>query len=474
MIPVYAQEKKDGLEQIIRDSLSIACLSPITQTSLSDNIKQAIANVDVNHPQFAKAKENDQWDLFCFNSILVSVGWNKNDDIFDPTELWLARNSPVFKKVNLEHDEKDIIGVITACIPLDFESKIIADNDDEIPEKYDLVTASVLYKRWEDEKLQERMDDLIKAIGNNERFVSMEVLFTKFDYGLKDIKTGEESIIPRTHASAFLTKHLRIYGGSGEYQGKKIGRIPRNCTFSGQGIVQKPANVRSIIINSVASIPEKKMADTNVDMVSKADYIKAEAKIEKLQEQLQTVVAATQKEEREKLEKQIAKLELEVAEANKTVASKTKELSDKETELENTNKSLKAKEVELASANEKIEKIEKASKRANRVNALIVAGVEQAKAEVIADKWESANDEQFADIVEMNKVTPAKATEKTTDKPKDEPKEKTVANVDASEVDADPALGVQAGDETKDVIASTASWIAEFLGDKNTILNNKK
>jgi hypothetical protein len=474
MIPIYEAEKKDGLEEIIKDNLSIACLSPITLSSLSDNtIAKANLEMIQNHPSFAKAKENDQWDLFCFNSILVSVGWNKNDDIFDPTELWLGRSSPVFKKVNLEHDEKDIIGVITACLALDFESKVIPDDNDQIPEKYDLVTSSVLYRKWEDETLQERMDGLIEAIGKNEKFVSMEVLFAKFDYGLKDLQTGEETVVPRTHASAFLTKHLRIYGGSGEYQGKKIGRLPRNFTFSGQGIVAKPANVRSIIINSVASTPEKKMADL-IDMVSKADLMKAEAKVEKLQEQLQTIVAETQKEERVKLEKQIAKLNLDLEDANKKVEAKASELSTNEKALEDAAKALKVKETELAEANSKLEKVEKAQKRSERVQKLMVAGVEQAKAETIADKWDSVNDEQFSDIVELNKVEKIQASEKTPEAPKADKVEKTVASVTDSEVDPDPALGVKAGDETAEVITATASWISSFLGKENTILNNKK
>jgi Spy/CpxP family protein refolding chaperone len=469
MIPIYAVEKKDGLEQAIKDNLSIACHSLINLNPLS-NVE--LANLDLidNHPQFAKARENDQWDLFCFNSVLVSVGWNKNDDVFDPTELWLARKSPVFKKVNLEHDEKDIIGVITACLAVDFDSKILPDDSDEIPEKYDLVTSSVLYRNWDDEKLQERMDELIEAIGKNELFVSMEVLFTKFDYSLQDLQTGEASIVPRTHASAFLTKYLRVYGGSGEYQGKKVGRVPRNCTFSGQGIVKKPANTRSIIINSLASTSEKKMADTS-DMISKADLIKAEAKIEKLQEQLQSVVAETQKSEREKLEKQIAKLNVDLEDVNKQVAAKAKELSDKETEVDNLNKQVKSKDVELAEAKTKLEKMEKAQKKSDRVNKLIVAGLDEAKAGQIADKWETVNDEQFNDIVEMNKVPVTKTEASTKETPKTE--QAVAATLTEESVEKEAALNVKPDAQTESVQKSTAAWVAGFLGKNNDQLTKK-
>lgn len=467
MIPIYKIEKEAGLEEAIKNSLSIACISKINPGSIDQISQNNLDQID-KHPQLAVAKHDDQWDIFCFNDIMVSCGWNKNDDVFDPTELWLARKTPIFKKVNFEHDEKDIIGVITASLAVNFDGKIVADDSDEIPEKFDLVTSSVLYTRWEDENLQNRMDNIIKAIGNNELFVSMEVLFPKFDYELQDLYTGEASIIARTHKSAFLTKHLRLYGGSGEYNGKKIGRLLRNMVFSGKGIVKKPANERSIIINSVASVPEKKMADIT-DMVPKSDLAKAEAKLDKLQEELKTVVAETQKSEREKLEKQIAKLTVDLEDTNKKLEAKAKELSEKETALENAEKAAKAKEVEITEFKTKLEKIEKAQAKSARINKLIVAGVDSAKATTIADKWESVSDEQFEDIVELNKVAPTQAQASTEQKKP----EQTVGNVDNSVVDPDPALGVQPTDVTETVIKSTAGWIAGFLGKDNTILNKK-
>ena len=47
--------------------------------------------------------------LHYLDSILVSVGWNKNDDVFDSVEVWAARHSPGDKPFNFEHHGADIV-----------------------------------------------------------------------------------------------------------------------------------------------------------------------------------------------------------------------------------------------------------------------------------------------------------------------------------------------------------------------------
>ena len=56
-------------------------------------------------------------------------------------------------------------------------------------------------------------------------------------------------IVPRNNETAFLTRHLRAYGGEGSYQEHQIGRLLRNITFSGKGFVNRPANPESIIFD---------------------------------------------------------------------------------------------------------------------------------------------------------------------------------------------------------------------------------
>ena len=113
--------------------------------------------------------------------------------------------------------------------------------------------ASVLYLKWDNPDFQKRIDDLIAGIARGQWFVSMECLLRNFDYALIS-PTGERKTIARSNESAWLTKHLRIYGGTGEYYGYKIGRLLRSFTFSGQGIVNNPANPKSIILPATASV----------------------------------------------------------------------------------------------------------------------------------------------------------------------------------------------------------------------------
>ena len=94
-------------------------------------------------------------------------------------------------------------------------------------------------------------DQIIAEIEEGKWFVSMECLFAGFNYALLD-EGGNGKILARDEESAFLTKHLRAYGGTGEYEGYKVGRALANISFSGKGLVAKPANPRSIIIKSVA------------------------------------------------------------------------------------------------------------------------------------------------------------------------------------------------------------------------------
>jgi hypothetical protein len=54
------------------------------------------------------------------------------------------------------------------------------------------------------------------------------------------MQTGEQSVVTRNEDTSFLSKHLRSYGGDGEYEGSKVGRLMRNLTFSGKGLGAEP------------------------------------------------------------------------------------------------------------------------------------------------------------------------------------------------------------------------------------------
>ena len=237
---IFDQEKIDGLEAQLSSSASIsyACIAePIEHKS--EDIKKNIHSL---------ASFSDD-DLYYVQSILVSSSWNKNDDIFDKKEVWIAKNTPEDKPTNLEHDENIIIGHITSNWPITEEGILIDENTEveDLPEKYHILTGSVIYKSFTNPELKDRSEKLIAEIQDGTKYVSMECFFKGFDYGLIEKNTGTYKILSRNNETAYLSKYLRSYGGLGEHENYKIGRVLRNITFSGKGFVDRPANQDSII-----------------------------------------------------------------------------------------------------------------------------------------------------------------------------------------------------------------------------------
>jgi hypothetical protein len=215
---IYDFEIADGLEEKLQNN-SVACLA-IAETDEAPKTEsveklQKILAQNLDSGELAVAENKNQIDLFYLKSILVSTGWNKNDDVFDPKELWDARNTPEDKPFNFMHDEKDIIGHITANQIVDFDGNPLSDQEDGVPSQFNILTSAVIYTEWSDPEQRERMKKIVAEIEENKWFVSMECLFPSFDYALKNSK-GETKVVQRDQASAFLTKYLRSYGGDGK------------------------------------------------------------------------------------------------------------------------------------------------------------------------------------------------------------------------------------------------------------------
>ena len=211
---IYDQEKEDGvcLTMLTKGSITYAsCIEPVSPKNFHDKKLKSIASY------------SDK-DLYYVQSILVSSNWNKNDDIFDKAEVWAAKNTPEDKPTNLEHDENTIIGHIVSNWPVTESGKIIpADTKaDDLPDKFHIMTASVVYKGFTDPELRSRSQQLIQEIEEGTKYVSMECFFNDFDYGLIDKTTGDYKILDRNHDTAYLTKYLRSYGGTGEFENHKV------------------------------------------------------------------------------------------------------------------------------------------------------------------------------------------------------------------------------------------------------------
>lgn len=407
------------------------------------------------------ATQDKQPDLYYFKSVLTSIGLNKNDDYFEPSETWAARHTPEDKQINYEHNERDIIGHMTGCYAA---SADLADmlNDtltiDDLPNKFHLVTAGVLYQRWEDQKLQARMDTIINDIAKGEMFVSMECLFSDFDYILIDDHSGESEIISRGKETAFLTKHLRGFGGTGVYNSRRIGRVLKNFIFSGKGMVKRPANPESIILTQAndnkfgdieimskdstllqgmsAVATEIKLPDVdqlNVEVKAlRAALDEAKKEKDDAKAQASKDAEAKAKKDFDDLKASLASKELEVKALNDKLAHATESLNTAQTEIETIKTAAKASQDELAkiAAEQKVQK---------RIALLVKNGHADAEAVELEKKFAKIDDEAFEAIAEMTKK------EKTDDKKDDKKKEYAKQDQD-NETGADPSVlaGLQA------------------------------
>lgn len=233
----------------------------------------------------------------------------------------------------------------------------------------------------------------------------MECLFPNFDYELKS-ESGERKLITRSEATSYLSKYLRAYGGDGVYQGYTIGRVLRNYTFSGKGLVNRPANKKSLITKIVTdeknNKEEKSLSgeiNMSVDLTKELDDVKSQ-----LAQALETINTLNGfKGKAETLEGSVADLQNQI----KTLAE---ELTSAKSELA---EAVKQKDQYM----NEMDKMKKDQKMSKRKASLTDAGLEDAEVEETLASTESLEDEAFDKIVAMMKKKAAKM-----------PKEKTEAS----------------------------------------------
>jgi len=395
-IKIFQNEINDGISELVKSTASVAYCSEATfQKEIPEEI---VAK--------AVAENKDQIDLYYLESVLVSCGWNKNDDVFLAESTWAARNTPEDKQFNFMHNENDIIGHITGSYVLSKDGKAISD-DSPMPEDFDIITQAVLYNSWTDSENKERMDKIIAEIEEGKWYVSMECLFAGFDYALSN-EGGLKKILARDEDSSFLTKHLRAYGGSGEYQGYKIGRALKNIAFSGKGLVSKPANPRSVILKSVAfnlddnynfnigefnmsdNLLEKQLAEVREELVSaKAENEAIKAKIEEAKDkEFASKVEAFEATVDEK-DASIAELE----ESVKSTQAKVAELQD----------ALAKSQEDLTVAMKEMDDMKKKEKMEKRKASLAEAGLDEEEVEESLANFDALADEAFEAVVALMK-----------------------------------------------------------------------
>jgi hypothetical protein len=486
---IYTAEK-DLAEQL--QHTSIAYVSPVIKPSVMGNngdvVLKALAEQGI-----VKSSVYDS-DLYYTQSILVSTNWNKNDDVFGKEQVWPARFTPAHKPTNLNHDEQLIVGHITDSIfAIDSEGSIISSNAeiDKLPDLFHIVNGAVIYRGWGGKDLKARAEKLIEEIENGEKYVSMECLFTDFDYAA--IKSdGTQYLIRREEQTAFLTKHLRIYGGEGSHNGEKIGRYLKNITFIGKGYVDKPANPNSIIFDKnnlffsksyvldvekdknnsillndgVLTNSEEVGPQNNKEIKFMAEAI--EKQLSDMQEQLKTAIAENKQLQKQLADADVKKLEAQIKEQSEKINSLTEAQTKFDTErdeLRTEKDKLQAKIDEQTKANDEmkaeLEKVKAAEIENKRISMLVDGGIAK---ETAADKvvvFSNLNDEQFNVVAQEMIAAKKSCTEE--DEKKKKMKEKEAESSVEGEVDASESKATEEVLENAD-----ASEEIEITGGSNT------
>jgi hypothetical protein len=419
---IFERERKDGLEEVIKTTASIAF------TTLAREINCPVK--DVNIKSLASANK-DQKDLFYLDTVLVSTGWNQNEDVFLPEPTWAARKTPEDKQFNFMHNENDIIGHITGCYVADRNGNAVNDAVTDIPKDFDIVTESVIYKAWSDPENRKRIEKIIAEIKAGQWYVSMECLFSGFNYAIIS-PNGEHVLVERNEASAYLSKHLRAYGGAGEYEGYKLGRALTGTSFSGKGLVNKPANPRSIILKTGASVglntcftEEKFTKDLfTVGEKNNMDNDVQTKMIEDLKSQLSKALAANESAQAEAFKKQEEALKQVTAEKAAVVADAEAKIKAAQDENAKLQASLVAKDAELKAANDAIQTIKAEQKSSARLARLVKAGFVEEEAKTSVALYDALDDTAFETIMakfeDMKKDKEDKKKEKDAEAAKDD------------------------------------------------------
>lgn len=475
---IFKSEIQDGLKEKIISSMSI---SSTCELEICDPFL-------LNKPLRAIAENKNQMDLHYLKSILVTTGWNKNDDVFDKAEVWTARNTPSDKPFNYEHDQKQIIGHITGSKVIDEDGNDVAEgvSVDELPKKFHILTSAVLYKFWEDPKKQEEMNDIISGIANNKWFVSMEALFNNFDYAMDDGVTAK--VIARNEKTAFLTKHLRAYGGNGVFNNIKIGRVLKNIVFSGKGLVRKPANPESIIFDETEAFITSSVYQ--LDETTKSKEIIMSIEEEKIEKQIaevtEEVAAAFPPEETPEEEKKEDTVEDPAVKKEEKMGEEEANYMEDKKKMMAESEAMK-KQLDMV-VNE-LNNMKKEKMQANRAEMVIEKfGMNKDEATLVVSALSALNDESFASAVTMqsdyfnkkmseyksgktvNEAAPAKDPEEDKKKNPSENVEisedpadvKASASIlDTAEVKSDAALATS---ESSNGVKQVASQIASYFG----------
>jgi predicted nucleic acid-binding Zn-ribbon protein len=479
-IPIYKHEKNDGIAHKVREQSSIAYISPI---NTEKPVTLQLNDAQVLNRIVAGKKDSD---LFFMNSILATVCWNLNDDVFDPYETWAARHTAEDKSLNVGHKPTEIVGHITDSYAVDADIKLIAESTsvDELPAKFHIFNGEVIYKTLGNEEYDTKVAKLIESILAGELAVSMECFFRGFDYAVIG-PDGTQKIIARNEESSFLTKYLRAYGGDGFFvntDGKyRLGRVMRNIVFSGKGIVEYPANPDSKIFQSASDFlgsvtnlgyiqvgyaenknkGEKVMPAENTNLT---DFNVLTTKVAELTQALTRVEA-----DRDGLKQKLT--DINVQATNATIEGLKTDVSKRDTEITELKSKLTTAEATLVEKNKQIENIQSQVatlqkqvddtqaelKTSARESLLVSKGAPVEDAKKLVKSFAGLADEQFNALVEVisDKWQKKNSNSTTTNQ--------TTAAIDNATPNPDAALNTDNNTSREQTRAELSKYLGSLL-----------
>lgn len=483
--PIFQAEREAGLAEILANPAN-ACILAHSPLALPKDWKKIGADLKARAvAEKAVALASDNEELYRMLSVMVSVGWNLNDEVFLKERMWAARHTPEDKRFDYRHKDQDILGHIVGNYVVDNDGNVIADDTkvEDLPDAFHIVAESVIYKEWKDEDQQKRIDGIIveieKALASEDDadtkwFVSMECGFYGFDYAIKD-HDGKVTILERTEATAVLTKHLRAYGGTGKINDYQIGRVPKNISYSGLGLVENPGNPQSIIFNGVLSFREEQtsqvqeimeiaMANENPKDNSAADALIAEYK-NKIQV-LEDAKAA--------LETKVGTLEANLVTKDNDIKTLNAKVTDTEAKVEaaKTEAAAKVEEVnkKLEVSEKALAEIKAAEVKANRVSQLVEKGLSKEDAEATVAKFDALSQEQFDAVAAL--VNPVKAPEAK--KPTEQEAAEAAAKVLETAKAEEAARLSAGGPDVKEAAEAAKAELSSFVKTEMAKNKNKK
>jgi chromosome segregation ATPase len=272
---------------------------------------------------------------------------------------------------------------------------------------------------------------------------------------------GEQKIIIRNKDTAYLTKYLRAYGGTGYINGNKIGRVLRDFVFSGKGLVTNPANKKSVILSTVGNTQfdptETVQAMENEEMtIDQKMYDDLKSELAAAKAEILTYKSKTDESVANALKAEIDSLTSKNAALANELDSYKKLSTDKDGSIADLKKSVDEANVALASTKQELVDIQANITKTNRIAKLVKAGLEEAKAEEVFNKFATASDEAFNEVVNYQTLIVSKPTETLTEPVTEE----VVTDIETASAETKAPLNIPVVEKSKQLHAKFAEWFS--------------